>query len=170
MMFESVKINDAQELFLADLASALKMEITVEGMLGTLVEEAKDRELKQKLRHHLDETQGQIRNIRQAFEAIGKEPGESLCLPIEGIEREGQAKLQLVEEALKDDVILAGCAKTEHLEIAVYENLIVCANALGHEDVAALMLENLEQEQHTLGEVLKAMLKGARRQMSSARS
>lgn len=166
-MFESVKINDAHELFLSDLASTLKMENTVEGMLGTLVEEANDGELKQQLRHHREETQGQIRNVRRAFEALGQEPDESLCLPIEGIEKEGQAKLKLVDDRLKDDVILAGCAKTEHLEIAVYENLIVHANAMGHEDVALLLQENLEQEQHTLGEVLRATIKNAQHQVTA---
>jgi ferritin-like metal-binding protein YciE len=166
-MFESVKIHDAQDLFLADLASALKMENTVEGMLSTLVEEANDSELKQQLRHHREETQGQIRNVRRAFEALDKEPDESPCLPIEGIEREGQAKLRLVGESLKDAVILAGCAETEHVEIAVYENLIVHASAMGHEDVVALLQENLEQEQHTLGEVLKATLKNARQKVTA---
>jgi ferritin-like metal-binding protein YciE len=166
-MFDSVKINDAQQLFLSDLASTLKMENTVEGMLGTLVEEANDSELKQQLRHHREETQGQIRNVRRAFEALGKEPDESLCLPIEGIEKEGQARLKLVDASLKDDVILAGCAKTEHLEIAVYENLIVHANAMGHEDIASLLQENLEQEQHTLGEVLRATIKNAQHQVTA---
>jgi ferritin-like metal-binding protein YciE len=64
-------------------------------------------------------------------------------------------------------VILAGCAETEHHEIAVYENLIVHANAMGHEDVAGLLQENLDQEQHTLGEVLKASLKNARQQVTA---
>ena len=59
---------------------------------------------------------------------------------------------------------LAGCAETEHHEIAVYESLIVHATALGHEDVVALFQENLEQEQHTLGEVLKATVKLAGKQ------
>ena len=58
-------------------------------------------------------------------------------------------------------MICGGCAETEHHEIAVYENLIVHANAMGHEDIVALLQENLEQEQHTLGEVLKATVKQA---------
>jgi len=160
-MLERVKINSPEELFLANLASTLKMENTVEQMLGELVEEAKDGELKQQLRHHREETQSQIRNLRQAFQALGKEPDESPCLPIEGIEKEGKAKLKLAAEELTDAVILAGCAETEHHEIAVYETLIIHADAMGQEDVVALLRENLEQEQHTLGEVLKASVKHA---------
>ena len=82
----------------------------------------------------LEETQAQIRTLHQVFEALGKEPDESPCLPIDGIEKEGQTKLKLVEDELKDAVILAGCAETEHHEIAVYETLIAHADAMGHDD------------------------------------
>jgi len=104
-----------------------------------------------------------------AFQALGKEPDESPFLPIEGIEKQGQIKLKLADESIKDHVILAGCAETEHLEIAVYENLIVHAGAMGHEDVVALLRENLEQEQHTLGEVLRATLAHAQREAVASR-
>jgi DNA-directed RNA polymerase subunit L len=40
---------------------------------------------------------------------------------------------------------------------------------MGHEDVVALLRENLEQEQHTLGEVLRATLKSAQRRATAAR-
>jgi ferritin-like metal-binding protein YciE len=168
-MLERAKINNPEELFLADLASALRMENTVEGMLETLVGEARNPDLKQKLRRHREETQAQIRNLRQAFQALGKEPDESPFLPVEGIEKQSQVKLKLADESIKDDVILAGCAETEHLEIAVYENLIVHAGAMGHEDVVGLLRENLEQEQHTLGEVLKATLAHAQREAFASR-
>jgi ferritin-like metal-binding protein YciE len=161
-MLERTKIHDAEELFLANLASTLKMEATVDEMLGTLIEEAQDSALKKQLRHHREETQGQIRNIRQAFQALGKHPDESPSLPIDAIEKQGNVMMKVVDESLQDDVILAGCAETEHHEIAVYENLIAHADAMGHDDVVALLRENLEQEQHTLGEVLKGTLKSAK--------
>jgi ferritin-like metal-binding protein YciE len=168
-VLERVKISNADELFLANLASALRLENTVEQMLGTLAEEAQSAELTQQLRHHREETHAQIRNLQQVFQALGKEPDESPCLPIEGIEKQSLVKLKLADESIKDDVILAGCAETEHLEIAVYENLIVHAGAMGHDDVVGLLRENLEQEQHTLGEVLKATLANAQREAAASR-
>jgi ferritin-like metal-binding protein YciE len=168
-MLEHVKITTPEELFVSSLGSTLKMENTVEEMLGELVDEAGDRELKQQLGHHREETREQIRNVERAFEALGKEADESPCLPIEAIEKEGKAKLKLADDELKDAVILAGCAETEHHEIAVYENLIAHADAMGLEDVVALLRENLEQEQHTLGEVLKAMLKTSQQKAKAMR-
>jgi ferritin-like metal-binding protein YciE len=155
------KADNPKELFVFNLGAALTMEETVETMLGKLVDEANDGKLKQQLRHHREETQAQIRNLHQAFQSLGMEPTTNPCPAIKGIESEGEAQLKMVPDELNDAVILAGCAETEHHEIAVYENLIIHANAMGQEDIVALLQENLEQEQHTLGEVLKATLQHA---------
>jgi ferritin-like metal-binding protein YciE len=153
------QLGNPKELFVHNLGATLTMETTVEKMLGKVVEKANSAELKKQLRHHREETQAQIRNLHQVFQSLGMEPQTSPCPAIEGIEKEGEANLKMADESLHDDVILAGCAETEHHEIAVYENLIIHANALGHEDIVPLFQENLEQEQHTLGEVLKATMK-----------
>src|SRR3954468_5331335 len=162
-------IDDPHQLFLHNLGAALTMENTVDTMLGKLIEAANDSELKQQLRHHREETQGQIRNLRQAFQSLGQEPDEQPCPAIEGIEKEGEMNLKMSADELNDAIILAGCAETEHHEIAVYENLIVHAGAMGHDDVVALLRENLEQEQHTLGEVLKASVKQAKQRANVMR-
>jgi ferritin-like metal-binding protein YciE len=163
-MLNRTKIENPKDLFVHKLGAALTMENTVEQMLGKLVEKANDSALKQQLRHHREETQSQIRNLHQAFSSLGLEAKEQSCPAIEGIEKEGEANLGMTDESLNDAVILAGAAETEHHEIAVYESLIVHANALGHDDIVSLLQENLEQEQHTLGEVLKATVKQAKRQ------
>ncbi|HET8528466.1 MAG TPA: ferritin-like domain-containing protein [Gaiellaceae bacterium] len=168
-MLNRTKVSTPQELFVHNLGAALTMEETVEEMLEKLSEEANDAELRRLLRHHHEETEAQIRNLRQAFQAIGEEPDTKPCPAIEGIEKEGETNLKLADDALADDVILAGCAETEHHEIAVYENLIVAADAMGQEDVVALLRENLEQEQHTLGEVLKSSVRHAQQRTGTAR-
>jgi ferritin-like metal-binding protein YciE len=167
-MLNRTKVENPKELFVHKLGAALTMENTVEEMLGGLIEKANDAQLKQQLRHHREETQAQIRNLHQAFSTLGMEEKERPCPAIEGIEKEGESNLGMADENLYDAIILAGCAETEHHEIAVYENLIVHANAFGHEDITALLTENLEQEQHTLGEVLKASMKKAKKQSSGA--
>ena len=161
-------IDDPHQLFIHNLGACLTMENTVDTMLGKLIEAANDSELKQQLRHHREETQAQIRNLHQAFQSLGQEAKELPCPAIEGIEKEGEMNLLMTSDDLNDAVILAGAAETEHHEIAVYETLIVHANAMGHEDVVALLQENLEQEQRTLGEVLKATLKEAQRSSAKA--
>jgi ferritin-like metal-binding protein YciE len=150
------KFESAPELFTYKLGSALEMEQTVLKMLGRLEEEARSEELKQMLRHHAGETEQQIRNVEQAFEAIGEEADDKPCPPMEAIDKEGRANIRRTDASLVDSVILAGAGETEHHEIAVYEWLIAEAEAMGKQDVVGLLQQNMEQEQHTLEEVKRA--------------
>jgi hypothetical protein len=85
----------------------------------------------------MDETQRHVENLERAFQALGAEVDDSPCPAIEGLEKEGQA---------------SGVCETEHHEIAVYEGLITKAEAMGEQDVVALLQENLENEAATLKE------------------
>src|SRR3954454_3183189 len=144
------KIETPRDLFLFKLGAALKMENTILSMLPQLEEHAKDPELKQSLQMHLEETQGHLRNLEQAFSALGADVDDSPCPAIEGLEKEGQANLKMVDDSLNDHVIISGVCETEHHEIAVYEGLIANAEAMGEQDVVALLQENLENEEQTL--------------------
>ena len=149
-MFDKVEIETPTQLFSFKLGAALTMEHTVLDMLGELQEKAQRPELKQQFSHHADETRRQIANLEQAFTALGEDPDKKPCPAIEGIEKEGQANLKMVDDSLNDAVIVSGVCETEHHEIAVYEGLVTNAEAMGEQDVVALLTENLENEQATL--------------------
>ena len=153
-MFE--RLNTPQEAYNYKLGAALKMEQTVLDMLDKNAEEAHDEHVKQLFRHHQDETRQQIANIEQAFRTFGWDVDTSPCPAIEGLEKEGRANARKTDDALVDDVLLQGAAEVEHHEIGVYENLIIHAQAMGRADVVRLLTQNLEQERHTLTEVLQA--------------
>ena len=144
------KIESPQELYLHKLGAALKMENTILELLPKLEEHANDSQLKQALQHHREETQGHVRNLEQAFRALGAKIEDSSCPAIEGLEKEGEATLKMVDDNLNDQVIISGICETEHHEIAVYEGLITNAEAMGEQDVVALLQENLENEEETL--------------------
>src|SRR3954464_1793032 len=161
-MFE--KLTTPEEIFSFKLGAALKMEKTVLEMLGDLEEHAQRDELKQQFRHHADETRQHIANIERSFELPGETPNTSPCPAIEGLEKEGKANIKKTDDRVVDAVILSGAAETEHHEIAVYEGLITNAKARGAEEVAQLLAQNLEQEQHTLQEVKQATQQLAQRE------
>ena len=150
------KIETPRELFTHTLGAALTMEQKVLGMLAELEQATQRAELKEKFRHHAGETRQQIQNLEQAFRAIGAEVDDKPCPAIEGLEKEGQTLMKQTDEQLVDVVVLGAAAETEHHEIAVYDSLIGQAEALGEQDVVALLQENLEIEEHTLQEVEKA--------------
>jgi ferritin-like metal-binding protein YciE len=154
MLFE--RFEAPSDLFAYKLGSALTMERDVLEMLGKLEEAARGEQLKEQLRHHAEETRQHARRVEQAFAALGLEADDKPCPVIEAIDKEGRAHVKRADDSLVDDVILAGAAATEHHEISVYEWLIAHAEAMGRLEVAALLRESLEEEQHTLEAVRRA--------------
>lgn len=150
------QINDPQKLFQHELGMALGAERKVLATLRKLERRAQREELKQQFHHHLEETQEQIKNLEQAFEMLGSRAGAHDADSANGIAAEGEKLMEKVDDELIDAVLLGAAAKTEHVEIAMYEGLITKAEAMGADDVVSLLEENLEQEKHTLEEVQQA--------------
>jgi ferritin-like metal-binding protein YciE len=149
------QVTSPRELFAFKLGVAFQMEKTVLAMLRELEGKASDGELKELLSHHRDETEQQIANLEQVFSALGVDAQGHKSPAIDGIKTEGQDLLGKVADELVDSVILGGAETTEHHEISVYESLITQADAMGEDDVVALLEENLDIEKHTLSEVQK---------------
>ena len=143
-------IETRRDLFVHKLGAALTMEKTILDMLPQLEEHAQHERLRAGLEHHRRETERHVENIEGVFSALGEDVDDSSCPTIEGLEKEGEANLKMVDDSLNDHVIIGGVAETEHHEIAVYDGLITKAEAMGEVDVVALLQENLESEQATL--------------------
>jgi ferritin-like metal-binding protein YciE len=143
-------IETPRELYVHKLGAALKMEKTILDMLPQLEEHANDPRLKESLRQHREETKIHVSNLESAFQGLGEDVDESSSPAIDGLEKEGQANLKMVDDSLNDQVIVGGMAETEHHEIAVYEELITKAAALGEQQIVDLLQANLENEQRTL--------------------
>ncbi|MCW3003632.1 MAG: hypothetical protein JWQ20_2930 [Conexibacter sp.] len=156
------RLNSPREAFTFKLGSALKMENKVLDMLGDQENDANRDELKQQIRQHADETRQHVRNVEQSFQLLGQEPDENPNVVIEAIDKEGKANVKLSDDAIADNVLLAGMEATEHHEIATYEWLIANAQALGHQNVVPLLQQNLESEQRTLEGVRQASQRVAR--------
>ncbi len=147
-MFE--KLETPEEVFTFKLGATLTMEKQLVDVLGELDEQAQRSEIKQALREHRVETRRHVANIERCFKLLGEEIDDSPCGAIEGIAKEGKATIKKTDESLLDAVILSAAVEAEHHEIAVYETLIIHAQARGASEVAALLNQNLEQEKHAL--------------------
>jgi ferritin-like metal-binding protein YciE len=150
-MFE--RLNTPQEAYNFKLGAALKMEQETLKILEANIKEAQDDQVRGLFEHHHDETEGQIGKLEDVFASFGWEPDTSPCPAIEGIRAEGKATAKKTDDSIVDSVLLQAAVETEHHEIAVYENLIINARAMGKDDAVQLLQENLDIEQHTLAEV-----------------
>lgn len=149
------EIKDPQQLFVHGLGEAITVEKTSLKLLEQGEKKASSDELRQLIQHHREETEGQLRNVEQAFEVLGERPKSQPCPGIKGIQEESQEMLKKVSGAdeLTDAALVEGAAKVEHYELAMYEALLTKAREMKQRDVAALLKENLEQEKHTAREV-----------------
>lgn len=115
--------------------------------LPKLAKGAKNDELKQGFKAHLEETKGQVLRLREVFEHLGKKPTGKHCEGMEGVIKEGQEALEEDHDDASFDSGLMGAAlRTEHYEIAGYHACIGMAKTLGMKEVVALLKENLEEE------------------------
>lgn len=148
----TTKMSDPRELFLHELGDVLYAEKTLVKALPKLQEEASDEELASGFAAHLEETRQHVKNVEQAFDALGEPAKAEKCPGIEGIKKEHDdfvSNESPTPEVL--DTFLTGAgARTEHYEIAAYEGLVTMATAMGEDDVAGLLNENLEQEKAAL--------------------
>ena len=151
----STEMNDPRELFLHELGDVLYAEQTLVKTLPKLQEEASDDELAEGFGTHLEETRQHVKNLEQAFAALGEPAKAEKCPGIEGIRKEHDEFVS--NESPSAEVLnafLTGAgARTEHYEIAAYEGLITMAEAMGEDEVARLLNENLAQEQNALRKI-----------------
>jgi ferritin-like metal-binding protein YciE len=147
------EITDPRELFVHKLGEALNMERTVLTMLKRNREAAQDAEVERLFADHLAETEGQVANLEQAFSALGEEAKGHTCYGMDGMKKEAQDMIEKVAPELLDGALAAGATHVEHYEIATYTGLLTDAEAMGEDDIVALLQENLEQELQTLAKV-----------------
>ena len=151
----TTKMSDPRELFLHELGDVLYAEQTLVKALPKLQEEAADEELAQGFGEHLEETRQHVKNVEQAFEALGEPAKAEKCPGIDGIKKEHDEFVsnESPSQEVLDAFLTGAGARTEHYEIAAYEGLVTMAEAMGEDEVARLLNENLAQEQNALRKI-----------------
>jgi ferritin-like metal-binding protein YciE len=126
-------------------------------VLPELASEIRDREFKQSIREHTEETKRHVANLERVFELLGEEPKPDKSHAVDGLVAQHDKVAKNIEVPQLQDVFDAGAAaKTEHLEIAAYESLITTAESLGETEIASLLEENLDEEKNALKQAKKA--------------
>ena len=125
-----------------------KLSDEVQPQLRELVH---DPELKGDVERHLAETREHVNTLERVFGLIGVKPQAVESEALKGLRNDHDAGMKLLSDPALADAWHAGAiAKTEHVEIAGYHELIVLAEQLGDEAVAIALQENLEQEEQAL--------------------
>jgi ferritin-like metal-binding protein YciE len=157
----AVSDSRLEEFFVDELKDIYWAEKKLVKTLPKLKKAANSDDLKQAFGNHLSETEGHVQRLEQAFEMLGQKPQAKKCDAMEGITEEGASVIEDTEEgtATRDVALVLAGQKAEHYEIATYGGLIQIAKTLGHNDVASLLKQTLEEEKKT-DQILTSIAEG----------
>jgi ferritin-like metal-binding protein YciE len=136
-----------KELFVDELKDLYSAEQQLTKALPKLAKNATSPQLKKLIEAHLEETEGHVKRLEEAFEMLDEKPKGKHCAGIAGIVEEGSDLMKEdVDGAVLDAGIIAGAQRAEHYEIAAYGSVMAWAKVLGLRDIAQLLSETLEEE------------------------
>ena len=142
-------VDDMTKLFKHELGDLLYAEKTFLKGLKAMAKETSDPTIKQRILQHHAETEGHVTTLQAAFEAAGFSAKATKCDAAIGLKEEHDSFKD--EEEPTPEVLeafnLGSGLRVEHYEIAGYRSAIAIAKTLGFDESAALLEQNLAQEE-----------------------
>ena len=115
--------------------------------LPKLAKAATSADLRKAFELHLQETKGHIERLEQVFGSLEEKVRGKHCDGIAGIIEEGKSIMEEdFDETTMDACLIAAGQRAEHYEMAAYGTLVAWAQAMGHDEAASLLQQNLDEE------------------------
>src|ERR1700749_1625164 len=140
-----------KEFFIDELKDIYWAEKHLVKALPKMKKAATSPELAAAFDKHTGETQTHIATLEKAFELLGEKAVAKKCDAMAGILEEANGLIEDTDKGtmIRDCGLILGAQKVEHYEIATYGGLITLAAAMGHDDVAKLLQQTLDNEKAT---------------------
>jgi len=149
-------LKSLEELFLHTLQDVYFAENHLTQQLSRLIETAWNAELKGLFHDHLEETRTHIARLDQVFEILGSPAKGTSCPAIEGLTRETEELVALIDDKTTLDAALIAAAQAiEHYEITRYGTLIAWALELDHKQIADILRDTLAEEKGADSKLLR---------------
>lgn len=150
-----------RELFVDGLKDIYWAEKNLAKALTKMSKNATSEELKAAFDLHMTETEEHAARIEQVFEMVGEKAQAKKCAAMEGLIEEANEIIESTDKGtmVRDCGLIMAAQKVEHYEIASYGTLRNIARTLGHNDVADMLQQTLDQEgetDHKLTELAEA--------------
>jgi ferritin-like metal-binding protein YciE len=143
----SMPMQTPLDLIVHELSELLSAEKIIATMLETAVNAATRPDIRQVLANHVKETASHAANLERIFRDLGAVPHAVASRTAGGLMVELQEALATKpSDLVTDALILGGVSKTEYFEVASYNALVQQTRANGMTEIAAILQQNLEQE------------------------
>jgi ferritin-like metal-binding protein YciE len=140
-----------KELFVDELKDIYYAEKHLLKTMPKLAKAATSNELKSAYELHMQETEGQIGRLDQVFQLLGIPSRAKKCEAMEGLVKEALRAIEDTDKgtSTRDAALIISSQKAEHYEIASYGSLAQLAKTMGHNEIAQLLGQTLEEEKRT---------------------
>jgi ferritin-like metal-binding protein YciE len=156
-MPEQKTLHDA---FVHEIRDIYDGERQITKALPKMIKKTTSEDLRSAFEAHLEETQGHLQRLEQIFGELGETVRGKHCDGIAGLLEEGKAVMEEdFDDTAMDACLIGAGQRVEHYEMAAYGTLVAWARAMGHDEVADLLQENLDEEK-AADEKLSAIAEG----------
>ncbi|WP_158857797.1 YciE/YciF ferroxidase family protein [Lunatibacter salilacus] len=146
----SKKMKDSKfhQLFLHELKDIYWAEKNLLKALPKMAKGATSSKLAEALTNHVEETKNQVNRLEEVFELLDEKAKAEKCEAMEGLISEANDILEDTKSdtMVRDAGIIVACQKVEHYEIASYGSLVAMAKKMGHDEVAKILEQTLNEE------------------------
>src|ERR1700678_636610 len=142
-----MKLPSIEKLLEDQLKDIYSAENQLVKALPKMAKKAAAAGLKNAITSHLEETKNQVGRLHQIGETLGIKLTGKKCKAMEGLIEEGTELLEATGPGpVIDAALIAAAQRVEHYEISAYGSARALAEQLGHDDVAELLQETLDEE------------------------
>ena len=144
------KLKTLDDLLVHELQDIYNAEGQILRALPKMIKAATHPQLQAAFEEHLEQTDGQVERLEQAFKLLGVPAKGKKCDGMAGLIEEGKKMMEEdAEPSVLDAALIAAAQKVEHYEIASYGCVCTYAEMLGYDQVHDLLGQNLEEEEAT---------------------
>jgi ferritin-like metal-binding protein YciE len=148
MALFSMKMDNLQQLFVKELRDLYDAENQITDALPKLIDAAHNPQLKSALQEHLQVTKQQISRLDQIFQKLNQKATGETCKGMKGVIKEGDEIVSAGgDPSTVDAGIISAAQRVEHYEMAGYGTVRTYAQLLGHQDMARLLQQTLDEEE-----------------------
>jgi ferritin-like metal-binding protein YciE len=157
------KMQDLKDLFTHELEDLLSAETQIIEALPSMIERAKNQQLKNALQQHLQVTEKQKQRLQEIVDSLedGQENkeektgllarlfsgGEKVCKGMQGLIKEGEKIIGAdMNPQVLDAAIIASAQKIEHYEICAYGTVKAYADELNLPQISKKLEQTLNEE------------------------
>jgi Mn-containing catalase len=143
-------MSSLKEVLVEQMQDLLHAEGQLVKALPKMAKAAHDPQLKEAFQNHLEETEGHVERLREAFDLLGAKAKAKVCKGMVGLVEEGQETItehKQEDGAASDLALIAAAQRVEHYEMAGYGTIRTLADQIGDKRASKLFAQTLAEEE-----------------------